>query len=112
MEPDPVLESKPELEHDCIAESELVLDSPPEKPELDPDLVLVPDSKLEHDVVAKLELVADSDLPPTPTEDIKIPLLHEYLDPFLTEEPTTSSFQLNIKETFFRHSPSSSLLLA
>ena len=40
----------------------------------------------ELDFVAEPEQVTESDLPPTPPEDIKIPLLHEYLNPFLIEE--------------------------
>ena len=53
---------------------------------MDPDLVLEPE------LDAEPEPVTESDLPLMPHEEIKIPLLHEYLDPFLTEEPYPSSF--------------------
>ena len=105
IEPTPqlVLEPEPESELDFIAELELDSDLPPTLPEeleFDPDPVLEPELELEHDFVAEPEPVTESDLPPTPPEEIKIPLLHEYLDPFLTEEPDTTSFQLNIEESF------------
>ena len=94
IEVEPVPEPEPDSEHDYMAESELVSDSLLEELEMDPDLVL----ELELD--AELEPVTESDFPLTPPEEIKIPLLHEYLDPFLTEEPDPSSFQLNVEDSF------------
>ena len=67
---------------------------------MDPDPVLEPRLKLEHDFVAEPEPVTESDLPLTPPEEIKILLLHEYLNPFLTEEPDPSYFQLNVEDSF------------
>ena len=60
-----MLELEPESEHDCMAELEIVSDSPIEEPKLDPDSLFKLDSELEYDFVAEPEIVANSDLPPT-----------------------------------------------
>ena len=100
-------EPHPELQPETINEFELEPDLVPE-PEIDVELevVFAAESvpKLELEAVSKpdptleRELASSSDLPPAPVLSIKIPLLHEYLDPFLIKEPDATFFQLSIEE--------------
>ena len=72
-------------------EPEAVIKAEP-VPEPEPEAISEPDPALER------EFASSSDLPPVLVLSIKIPLLHEYLDPFLIEEPDATLFQLSIEE--------------
>ena len=74
-----------DIEPEAVTEAESVL-------EPEPDAISEPDPALEHEFASSL------DLPPVPVLSIKIPLLHEYLNPFLIEGPDATLFQLSIEE--------------
>ena len=89
MKPEPLVEPEPALDPEPLVAIDY-----------DPTPLPAPDPSPLFKLEPSPEPVTESDLPLTPPEEIKIPLLHEYLDPFLTEEPDPSSFQLNVEDSF------------